>query len=105
MQFVNACKKILEISKFEESLDREKCLVWYYIQIINHTKLLIYNDSVRKKCNDVYREYKLFLKKNKQYVWNLLSFKNKIYYYMLIYFPYILSFIKKVFNGGKNENK
>lgn len=96
MDYLVACKKIIEICKEYYPEGTKFANHWYYINVLNHVRMLIAYPEVKGKCLKEYKRYCEYLKENKKIMWNQMTKKNKLTYYLIFIFPYSFRLLKKI---------
>lgn len=96
MDYLVACKKIIEICKESYPEGQKFASHWYYISVLNHVRMLIAYPEVKEKCLEEYKQYCKYLKENKKIMWNQMTIKNKLTYHLIFIFPYTFRLLKKI---------
>ena len=89
-------QKIIEICKEYYPEGTKFANHWYYINVLNHVRMLIAYPEVKGKCLKEYKRYCEYLKENKKIMWNQMTKKNKLTYYLIFIFPYSFRLLKKI---------
>lgn len=96
LDYLIAGKKIVEVCKQQCPEEQECANNWYYINVLNHVRMLAAYPEVKGKCAEKYKMYCKYLKENKKIIWKQMTPKNKLTYRLIFMFPIAFRILKVI---------
>lgn len=93
LHYIAVADIILNRCKVNYPFAYSSALRWSYIHKLTILRKLNKYTDIKNKYIDFYNKNRLFVKQNRGYVWEALSFKRKLDFYLLKYIPVVYKYI------------